>query len=39
MQERYVSLDPTYATTQQSYSDRSILFDQRRRESQGGPYA
>ena len=39
MQEKYVSLDPNYASKHQAYTDRAILFDQRRKEAQGGQYA
>lgn len=39
MQDRYVSLDPAFATTKQAFTDREILYNQRYLEAQGGPYA
>lgn len=39
MQDRYVSLDPTYAKKFQDVTDREIVFSRRYEESRGGPYA
>ena len=39
MQDRYVSLDPTYARRYQYVSDRQAVYRQRYLEAQGGPLA
>ncbi|TNV73473.1 hypothetical protein FGO68_gene6242 [Halteria grandinella] len=39
MQDRYVSLDPTFAQSRQSQQDRLYVWERRVQESQGGEYA
>lgn len=39
MQEKYVSLDPTYAATRQAFIDRDNVYQQRYQEARGGAYA
>lgn len=39
MQDKYVSLDPNFASTKQSHTDREYVFEQRLNEASGGQYS
>jgi hypothetical protein len=39
MQDKYVSLNPAVATTNQTFTDRNRMYQQRVNEARGGPYA